>query len=341
MASKVLEHSSTLLLASELCGELDAILALALGASKYGWIRPKISKKGPTNILGGRHPLHEASTQHFIPNDFGCHTDTPEPQQKKKPIMVVTGPNNSGKSVYLKQVAIIIYLAHIGSFVPAEVAEIAVTDKILVCMPAQESASSNESAFATDLKEVLYSVKQATEESLVLVDEFGKGTCPVNGAGLAAGLLQHFLALGHQHCPRVIMATHFYEIFDFGLFNSHESLHLAHMKVEVNHGVGTEDDPLTYLFKLQRGQTSSSFGEQCATLNGVPRAVVHRANAISSIIDSDGDLAATCATLSYPEQTQLEMAEEVARKFISYDFEDSEHSQFATKAATMLESLLS
>ncbi|OAR01964.1 hypothetical protein LLEC1_00101 [Akanthomyces lecanii] len=342
LASSVLEYSSELVLASQLCGELDAILALALGAQKYGWNQPEMNRNGGTYIAGGRHPLHEASMQHFISNDFGAPVETDEARQKLGRVLIVTGPNHSGKSVYLKQVALIVYLAHIGSFVPADKAEIAITDKILVCMPTQESASTNESAFATDLREVSHLAKQATEKSLVVVDEFGKGTCPVNGAGLAAGLLNHFLSLRHENCPQVIMATHFHEIFEFENLSSNESPNFAHMKAEINHGkLVNGNDPLTYLFTLQRGRSSSSFGEQCATMNGVPDAVVNRAGAISSIIDRDGDLATTCATLTHAEQARLEIAEEVARSFISYELRLWEYSEPVSEAVEMLANLLS
>lgn len=341
LALTVLEYSYELVLASQLCGELDAILALALGAKKYGWSRPVMNRNGDTYIVGGRHPLHEASMQHFIPNDFGAPTEMEKPRRRLGRTLVIAGPNHSGKSVYLKQVALIVYLAHIGSFVPADKAEIAVTDKILVCMPAQESVSTNESAFAADLREVSHLIKQATEKSLVLIDEFGKGTCPINGAGLAAGLLSHFLSLRSEDCPQVIMATHFHEIFEFENF-SNGSPNFAHMRVEINHDeVETGNDPLTYLFTLQSGISSSSFGEQCATMNGVPDAVVNRAAAISSIIDRDGDLATTCATLSHAEQTRLEIAEEVARRFISYESGRWESSESVSDAIEMLNNLLS
>ncbi|PQK09386.1 hypothetical protein BB8028_0001g14560 [Beauveria bassiana] len=342
LALNVLEYSSQLMLASQLSGELDAILALALGAQKYGWTEPDIIRDGHTRIVGGRHPLHEASMQHFIPNDFGIPVDEEGSDQKSGRVLVVTGPNHSGKSVYLKQVALIIYLAHTGSFVPADKAAVTVTDKILVCIPAQESASLNESAFATDLKKVLHSVTQATNKSLVLVDEFGKGTCPVNGAGLAAGLLDHFLSLGSRQCPRVIIATHFHEILELDYFSSDEALRLAHMEVKVKHDdIGTDDEPLTYLFLLQRGKTSFSFGEQCATMNRVPGAVVKRAGALSLIIDRDGDLTAACATLSHAEQVQLETAEQVARKFVSYDLKNLESPKTTQEVIESLDDLLS
>ncbi|KAJ3499337.1 hypothetical protein NLG97_g428 [Lecanicillium saksenae] len=341
LASDVLEFSSDLMLASQACGELDSFLALSQGAQKYGWNRPTLKAEGETTILGGRHPLHESSMQRFIPNDFCSAANLIDPGQKARSILIITGPNHSGKSVYLKQVALIVYLAHIGSFVPAEQAEIAITDKILVCMPAPESVSSNESAFATDLREIAHSIKQATKQSLVLVDEFGKGTCPVNGAGLAAGLLDYFLIISRETCPVVIMATHFHEIFESGTSSTNRSTHFAHMKVEINDNIDVGDDPLTYLFTIQPGRSSSSFGEQCATMNGVPDAVVNRAKAISSIIDRDGDLAATYANLSPNEQLQLETAEEVARRFISYEIGTGELLREVADGTELLDDLLS
>lgn len=312
------------------------MLALALGASKYRLTRPLMGQSQQTNIIGGRHPLYEVSMSEFIPNDYG---DNHEREIRGNGILVLTGPNHSGKSVYIKQVAIIIYLAHIGSFVPADVAEITVTDKILVCMSAPESTTTNESAFASDLKNISHVIKQATKNSFVAIDEFGKGTCPVNGAGLTAGLMEHFLQLGVQHCPRVIFATHFHEVFDSEPFDGYNFLQFAHMQVNINHTAEDEDSPLTYLFALQPGRSSSSFGDQCATLNGVPQAVVSRARVISSIIDRNEDLVATCATLTSLEKTQLASAEDVAREFLSYDLRSWSASEVAPKAARLVERL--
>lgn len=346
---EVLQQSSKLELASESCGRLDVLLTLALAARKYGWIEPTIGKNERTCVIGGRHPLYELSTPNFIPNDFGDRRDGDvggeETKKAAHQMLVVTGPNHSGKSVYLKQVALIVYMAHIGSFVPAEEASIGVTDKILVCMPAHESAAANESAFAADLKDILHTVKQATFKSLVIVDEFGKGTCPINGAGLAAGLMEYFLTLGFNHCPRVLLATHFHEIFEFEAFHSYGYLDFVHMKVEINHGSGSEDvnedGPLTYLFSLGHGRNSSSFGEQCAAMNGVPGVVVNRAMAISSIISRHEDLVTTCARLSNAEQTQLQIAEETARQFISYDLRACNLPGAVLDAVRMLERLMS
>ncbi|KAJ6786878.1 hypothetical protein PWT90_00019 [Aphanocladium album] len=144
-----------------------------------------------------------------------------------------------------------------------------------------------------------------------------------------------------ESCPAVIMATHFHEIFEFGGFSTEKPPHFAHMKVEINDSTSIGDDPLTYLFTIQRGRSSSSFGEQCATMNGVPNAVVSRAKAISSIIDRDGDLAASCATLSQTEQIRLETAEEVARRFISYEIGAGELPREVAEATKMLSNLLS
>lgn len=318
LASKVLAYGSELEFASELCGELDVLLALAQVARKYEWKKPDIEDKSCTYILGGRHPLYEVSSSDFIPNNFG--TLPQSSTQRRNGILILTGPNHSGKSVYLKQVALIIYLAHIGSFVPAERAEISCVDKILVCMAAQESAAANESAFAADLKQVNRTLRQATEKSLVIIDEFGKGTCPVNGAGLAAGLLDHFLQLGPAHCPNLLIATHFHEIFESQSFEKMHFLHFAYFETHVNGD--SEENLLTCLFILRHGRSDCSFGEKCAAMNGVPEAVINRAKAISLLIDRNEDIVAACARLSVSEQCQLEAAEEVARRFLSCDLHE-------------------
>ncbi|KAM0475516.1 hypothetical protein ACHAPX_006837, partial [Trichoderma viride] len=182
LATDVIVHEKALLEAADLCGEFDALLALAIGAAKYGWHPPKMTDANVIHIKGGRHPLQELLVPSFVPNDcfIGEESTT---HGRATQALVLTGPNQSGKSVYIKQVAIIVYLAHIGSYVPAEEAVIGTVDKILTRMPSQESVSRVGSAFATDLKQVFQAMKYSTSRSLVLMDEFGNGTAADGGAG--------------------------------------------------------------------------------------------------------------------------------------------------------------
>lgn len=254
----------------------------------------------------------------------GGEVDQDSPSRLLCNLLVLTGPNHSGKSVYIKQVALIVYLAHIGSFVPADEAAIGITDQILTRISTRECVTENESAFAIDLRQIAFCLKAATRRSLLLIDEFGKGTRADDGAGLMSALLTHFLTLG-GHSPRIIAATHFHEIFEGRHVDDHQ-LMFAHMDVLMNMNQEQTDHPMTFLYKLAQGRSSSSFGGLCASLNGVDGAVVDRAEAISLLLARNEDLGAACAKLGAEDQRQLEEAEAVAREFLSLSAGDLSRS---------------
>lgn len=339
LANKILAFEDTLVSASDACGEFDALLALAKGAETYRWRAPKVVEASEIRIESGRHPLQELVVPTFVPND--CHIASGEfshsrNREKLPQALVLTGPNHSGKSVYLKQAAIIVYLAHIGSFVPASQAVIGLTDKILTCMSTKESMSGAESAFATDMKQAALSTRCATSRSLILVDEFGKGTNADDASGLLAALLDHFLSL-ERNSPRMLVATHCHEIFEGGYLQHHEGLRLAHLDVRVDWDAAQAEDQVTYLFSLAYGHNTSSFGGKCAALNGVPSEVVERAEALSSLLARNEDLKAVCTRLSPDEERQLKEAEDTARKFVRVNFKDG---QGIDSLRSLLEELL-
>ncbi|RKL29383.1 hypothetical protein BFJ72_g12011 [Fusarium proliferatum] len=336
IGGKVLEHEEHLLLASEMCGEFDAILALALGAEKYNWHAPQMVEASIIHIEEGRHPLQELVVPAFIPNPCHLFTGTSNiaaVQDGSPQALVLTGPNHSGKSVYLKQAAIIVYLAHIGSFVPAVQATIGLTESILTCMSSRESMSGGESAFATDMKQAALSMKSSTPKSLILVDEFGKGTNGDDGAGLLSALLDYYLSLGPE-CPRLLAATHFHEVFECGYLENHNGLRIAHMNVRMDWNASLVDDQVTFLFNLEYGHSTSSFGGRCAALNGVPSAVVERAENISKLLARNEDLSAVCARLSRSEEVQLGKAEMTARLFLSETFGDQDEANLNAEEHT-------
>ena len=272
-------------------------------------------------ITSGRHPLQELVVPSFVPNNCAIGTGrTPFGPHNACSAMVLTGPNHSGKSVYIKQTAIIVYLAHIGSFVPADKAIIGVTDKILTRLSTAESVSRNESAFAIELRQVSTAIKSATPQSLVLIDKFGKGTNADDGAGLLAATLDHFLTAGNS-VPRFLLATHFHELFEGGYLVGCPNLGVFHMEVVTDPEAIQPESQITYLFTLKVGHSNSSFGGRCAALNGVPGAVVRRAEAISTLISRNEDLVSACAKLSEQEEVKLQVAEEVARRFLGVDFD--------------------
>ncbi|KAI5920830.1 muts domain V-domain-containing protein [Camillea tinctor] len=334
LAVKTMEREDVILATSEVLGELDSLLALAIGCGKYNWVAPKITNENTIQIEGGRHPLQELVVPSFIPNDCylaggpGDHAEATSNEDMPDIItqdsteypntLVLTGPNHSGKSVYLKQVALIVYLAHIGCFVPAQRACIGITDRILTRIATRESVARNESAFAIDLRQVAFAMNFATRRSLVLVDEFGKGTDSLDGVGLMAALLDHFTSLGSQR-PKVLAATHFHEIFEGGFLEGKETLAFGHMDIRLDYDAPTLEDQVIYLYQLSPGRSISSFGTRCAAMNGIDQAIVERAESLTLSLARNEDLEVVCSRLSDAETQQLEDAEAVARAFLEED----------------------
>ncbi|KAJ3280380.1 MutS protein msh5 [Borealophlyctis nickersoniae] len=180
----VLEYAETLRQAANVCAELDCLLALAEAARKYNYRRPRMTHENVLHIVKGRHPLQELCVDVFIGND----TKLGETEEDAR-AMLLTGANFSGKSVYLKQVALIVYMAHIGSFVPAESAFIGLTDKIFTRIQTRETVSKIQSAFMIDLHQVAVAVRNSTPRSLVILDEFGKGTASTGKVSLKLHVL--------------------------------------------------------------------------------------------------------------------------------------------------------
>jgi DNA mismatch repair protein MSH5 len=179
----------------------DSLLSFAQVARKYNYVQPIVTDDNILEINQGRHPLLEQCSDTLIPNDTTFDAD--------QRIILLTGANSSGKSVYLKQVALIVYMAHLGSFVPAQSARIGLTDKILTRIATRESVSKNSSAFMIDLQQTNIALLNSTSRSLVLLDEFGKGTTSLDGIGLFCAVVESFAGREHE-CPKLIAATHFH-----------------------------------------------------------------------------------------------------------------------------------
>ncbi|KAK2001745.1 muts domain V [Colletotrichum falcatum] len=330
LACQVLKCASTLSRASEACGKLDCLVALAKGALKYGWTSPKMTTDNVISIQGGRHPLQELTVPRFIPNDCrlvggsGNELDTRVASSANEDLgvsmLIITGPNHSGKSVYIKQVALIVYLAHIGSFVPADDATISITDQILTCISARESVSLTESSFGTDLRQVSFLLKCTTRRTLIAIDEFGKGTAADDGSGLMAALIDHFTTLDSQ-TPKILITTHCHDIFEGGYLECRPGMFLAHMNVCLDLEAEDMEDQVVFLYQLVPGRSMSSFGSRCAALNGVDAAVVERAEAITLLLARNGDLGAAYAKLDVQYEARLEEAENVARGFLRLPLE--------------------
>ncbi|OJZ88221.1 hypothetical protein ASPFODRAFT_184514 [Aspergillus luchuensis CBS 106.47] len=329
LAQRVLHYETVLLEASDVCGQIDSLLAMAQAASFYRLVRPKMVEGDVIKIRGGRHILQELTVSSYVPNDtflvdrrtrgepLGPLHLTPNPHESDygPSMLLLTGPNYSGKSVYMKQVALVVYLAQVGSFVPAESAELGIVDKILVKSNTQDSVSQIQSTFMNDLQQLSFDLKQVTGRSLLLIDEFGKGTNENDGIGLACGVLEHLL--NREDAPKVIAATHFHEILANGYLKPRPQLQLGHMEVRVHEEPGEAEDQITYLYNFRLGRSDQSFGTICAAMNGISQTIVNRADEIASLSARGENLMAACAVLSAQETQALEDADKLAREFLS------------------------
>ncbi|PYI25587.1 DNA mismatch repair protein Msh5 [Aspergillus indologenus CBS 114.80] len=342
LAQRLLRYESNLLEASDICGQLDSLLAMAQAANFYKLVCPKMVPENIIKIRGGRHILQELTVSSYVPNDTylvggdpsdcpaisssqTCQDNSEGMNEEHGPSMLLlTGPNYSGKSVYMKQVALVAYLAQIGSFVPAASAELGITDKIIVKSSTQDSVSQIQSTFMRDLQQISFDLKQITDRSLLIIDEFGKGTSENDGIGLACGILTHLLDL--ESSPKVIVATHFHEILENGFLRPRPQLQLGHMEVQVSESSHKTEDQITYLYNFRPGRSDKSFGTVCAAMNGISQAVVDRASEIAALSARGENLIAACATLSAEEMRVLEQADTLARKFLALDLSEYDES---------------
>lgn len=242
-------------------------------------------------IENGRNPVQEMAVNTFIPNDTSVKTN-------ESRVNIITGPNNSGKSVYLRQVGHIVFMAHIGSFVPADSCTIGLTDRIMSRMQSHDSISVHQSTFATDLLQINAMTKDATERSLLLIDEFGKGTLALDGIALLSSTLNHMVALG-ETCPKVFCSTHYTEMFEHDLVDLKNPLfQLWSMQTVVERQLQFQEedykgmdpaiesgvdmdlsrgDELIFLYKLHKGTATHCYAHAIAYHAGVPIELLNRA----------------------------------------------------------------
>ncbi len=262
LCARVAEQRADILRTARALGELDVLATFAEVAATYGYVRPQLVAEPRILIRGGRHPVVERALPvgHFVPND----TTLSEEAQ----ILILTGPNLSGKSTYLRQVALLVLLAQIGSFVPADDALIGVTDRLFYRFGSEDYIAQGRSSFFVEMMETATILHHATPRSLILFDEIGRGTSTYDGLALARAVIEYL----HNHPrarARTLFATHFHELTELeGILPRVKNLHIV---------VAEENGQLRFLHRVVPGRATRSYGVQVARLAGLPRPVVHRA----------------------------------------------------------------
>ncbi|XP_035829807.1 mutS protein homolog 5 [Aplysia californica] len=270
LQSRILENTQLILEVMDLTAELDCLMALATCAGEFGYVCPSLVQEDIIDVTAGRHPLQELCCSPFVPNDTSIGTS-------KGKVKLITGPNACGKSVYLKQVALIVFLAHIGSFVPAEKASIGPVDRIFSRIKSLESVSGVFSTFMQDLIQVSEALRSASSSSLIVIDEFGKGTESTDGLSLLTAVLKFWVDKGPD-CPRALVSTHFHGIVQHSLLPRTEQLQLQTMDTVMN---GAE---LVFLYQLKEGHATSSYACNIAALVGIPEHVIRRGKQVSALL---------------------------------------------------------
>lgn len=206
-------------------------------------------------------------------------------------IIIITGPNYSGKSIYIKQVALIVFLSHIGSFVPADAATVGLTDRIF-CATGSKLMTAEQSTFMIDLHQVGLMLRQATSRSLCLLDEFGKGTLTEDGVGILGGTVNYFVACDDP--PKVLMSTHLTELFNDGCLPKSEKVKFFTMSLLRPDNNSTDVKDIVFLYRLVPGRALHSYGLHCALLAGVPEEIIKRAAFILDTVGSSDYVERLC-----------------------------------------------
>ena len=253
-------------------GQLDCLISFAKTSSKYRYNRPEVNDSLEIRIVQGRHPVIEQQLpidQDYVPNDI--HLDNSETQ-----IMMITGPNMSGKSAVLRQTALISLMAQIGCFVPAQKATLGIIDKIFTRVGASDNISSGESTFMLEMNETASIMNNISERSLILLDEIGRGTSTYDGISIAWSLAE-FLHNNPAANPKTLFATHYHELNE--LANKHPRIK--------NYNVATKEvgNKVIFLRKLEEGGCEHSFGIHVAAMAGMPKSIIERAAQILSELE--------------------------------------------------------
>jgi len=266
-------RAETLLRTARALAHLDAFASLAEVAAREKYVRPTLTEEDVLSIRDGRHPVVEKTLrgERFVPND--THFDEDER------LHIITGPNMAGKSTIIRQVALVVLMAQIGSFVPAREATIGLADRIFTRIGAQDEIHAGQSTFMVEMVELALILTHATSRSLIILDEIGRGTSTYDGMAIARAVVEH-IHNNPRLRARTLFATHYHELTE-----------LANILPGVrnyNVAVAEEGDNVVFLHRLMPGGADRSYGIHVAQLAGIPKAVINRATEILEELEEAG-----------------------------------------------------
>ena len=285
--SFVAENSDRIMKDAQLIAQLDCYLSLATVASRNHYVKPEIDSSDIIDIRDGRHPVVEQFVKdtYFVPNDACLDTSANR-------LMLITGPNMAGKSTYMRQVALIVLLAQMGSYVPANEARIGVVDKIFTRVGASDDLASGQSTFMLEMNEVAYILRNATKKSLIIYDEVGRGTSTFDGMSIARAIVEY--TYSNKIGAKTLFATHYHELTV--LEDEFPGI------VNYNIAAKKRGDSITFLRKIIRGSTDDSYGIEVAKLAGLPNEVIKRAKEILSVVEKSSQSLTTSGKAKVEEK---------------------------------------
>ena len=264
---KIRQVSDDLLSSAELLADLDVWYSLAVVADKYSWVRPDITDEVTFDIIGGRHPVIDfvlrSRGDNFVKND--CNLNI-------KSVALLTGPNMAGKSTYLRQNALLVVLAHLGSFVPAVNATIGICDQLFSRVGASDNLAAGQSTFMVEMSETANILRRATRASFIIFDEIGRGTSTYDGMAIAQAVLEYL----NQLQPRTLFATHYHELTALVGCNPGQLENVSCLTIDVRE----HNNEIIFMHKMVPGVANRSYGIQVAKMAGMPASVVARAEEV-------------------------------------------------------------
>jgi DNA mismatch repair protein MutS len=267
-----------LLAAAEAIAEIDVLCSLAQCSAERGYVRPEFNDTSEMAVIDGRHPVMETILRtNFVPNDLHL-------RKNDHRFILLTGPNMGGKSTYLRQTALLVIMAQIGSFVPAKSAKLGIVDRIFTRIGAGDDLASGQSTFYLEMAEAANILRRCTGRSLLLIDEVGRGTGTIDGLAIAQSICEFLLGLDEQS-PMALFATHFHELVSLA---DHWKL-VANYHITAVENTGADGGPV-FSHRVLPGSSSRSFGIEVARMAGLPDAVVDRAQEIADALSGKADL---------------------------------------------------